>query len=128
MEQTLGSLFKIASEFGLSISILVGFVFYFIKKEKDVTQKLITTIDGLKGVIENNSRATERIEVIAEEIKAQGTKHISAIELHNQSLKILSDQLELLKKIDTQDYNFQFGQVNTKLDNIAQKIERNNTQ
>lgn len=130
MEQQVGSfLMKIASEFGLSVSILVGMIFYFMKKEKrfeekdnEINQRLIASFEGLKSVIENTAKATERIEVIADDIKKQINSNITAIEAHNQSLKILSEQLELLKKIDTQAYDFQFKEVNAKLDAINAKL------
>lgn len=130
MEQQVGSiLMQIASEFGLSISILVGMIFYFMKKEKrfeekdnEINQRLIASFEGLKSVIENTAKATERIEVIADDIKKQINSNITAIEAHNQSLKILSEQLELLKKIDTQAYDFQFKEVNAKLDTINAKL------
>lgn len=130
MEQQVGSfLMKIASEFGLSVSILVGMIFYFMKKEKrfeekdnEINQRLIASFEGLKSVIENTAKATERIEVIADDIKKQINSNITAIEAHNQSLKILSEQLELLKKIDTQAYDFQFKEVNAKLDTINAKL------
>lgn len=133
MEETLGTfLLKLASDFGISVSVLVGMIFYFMKKEKrfeekenETNRKFISSFEGLKCVIENNSRATERIEAIADEIKKQGTQHISTIESHNQSLRILNEQLELLKKIDTQAYEFQFKEVNIKLDLISTKLDQN---
>lgn len=130
MDQALGNFFvKVATDFGLSVAVLVGVIFYFIRKEKrledkdkEVTSKLISTIDKLastiddmRGIIHNNSN-------IVEEVKEQNDLNVRAIDGLNNNFKMLNQHLDLMKKIDTQEQGIALRNIEAKLEEIKARI------
>lgn len=130
MEQTLGTLLlRVASDYGLSLAVLVGVVIYFIRKEKRFEEKdkettlkltstidrLVATIDGLGEVVRNSSKT-------AEEVKEQNEATVKSIEGLSTNFTMLNKNLELMKKIDTQEQQFSLKNIDIKLDGISHQI------
>lgn len=129
MEQTVGVFTKLATDFGLSVAVLVGVVVYFIRKEKrfeekdtEVTSKLISTIDGLIATIEQFRQVIIQSSKVVEEVKEQNTLNVRAIDGLNTNFKMLNEHLDLMKKIDTQEQGMALRNIEVKLEEIKTQI------
>lgn len=129
MEQAIVSFSKLATDFGLSVAVLVGVVFYFIRKEKrfeerdkEVTTKLISTIDGLIATIEQFRQVIMSSSKVVEEVKEQNTLNIKAIDGLNNNFKMLNQHIDLMKKIDTQEQGIALRNIEVKLEEIKAQI------
>lgn len=116
---------RIASEWGLSVSILIAVIFYLIKVYGKQSSAIVESLDKLNETtrdfketnnfmrtrIEEGSAKLDKGEEALLEIKEQLKHHTSAIAQ-------LTNRLDLLSKIDTQEMKAELQKLENKIDSL----------